>query len=121
LFISAGVDQMAKAAAVTDKGAFAFDSCNEARFKFNGVLGARIDANTEHWLLRAPQANPGMLEMFRVRDRQPVPNLVPWAGEFVGKYLISAIQALRMSVAILCAARPIQLEEDLPFAKSLAG
>lgn len=38
-----------------------------------------------------------MLEMFRVRDRTPRPSLVPWAGEFVGKYLISAIQALRMT------------------------
>ena len=28
---------------------------------------------------------------------EPTPNLVPWAGEFVGKYLISAIQALRMT------------------------
>ena len=28
---------------------------------------------------------------------KPAPQLVPWAGEFVGKYLISAIQALRMS------------------------
>ncbi len=35
--------------------------------------------------------------MFRRRDREPVPDLVPWAGEFVGKYLISAIQACRMS------------------------
>src|SRR5207245_2518711 len=51
----------------------------------------------ENWLLRSPQANPGMLEMFRMRDRQPAPQLVPWAGEFVGKYLISAVQALRMS------------------------
>ena len=38
-----------------------------------------------------------MLEMFAHRDREPVPKLVPWAGEFAGKYLISAIQALRMS------------------------
>jgi hypothetical protein len=82
---------------VADKGALALHSCAGARFQFGGVLGSRIDANVEAWLLRAPQANPGMLEMFRVRDRQPVPNLVPWAGEFVGKYLISAIQALRMS------------------------
>jgi DUF1680 family protein len=87
----------AKAAPVADKGALTFHSCDGARFHFGGMLGARIDANVAEWLLRAPQANPGMLEMFRVRDRQPVPNLVPWAGEFVGKYLISAIQALRMS------------------------
>ena len=74
----------------------AFDSLPQARFEFTGPVGERVHANLDNWLLRAPQANPGMLEMFRVRDRQPVPQPVPWAGEFVGKYLISAVQALRM-------------------------
>ena len=76
---------------------FVMESMPAARFEFSGPVGERVKANTDNWLLRAPQANPGMLEMFRVRDRQPVPQLVPWAGEFVGKYLISAIEALRMS------------------------
>lgn len=80
-----------------ERGVLAFDSSANATFRFGGVLGERIDANVDNWLLRAPAANPGMLEMFYVRDRKPAPNLVPWAGEFVGKYLISAIQALRMS------------------------
>jgi hypothetical protein len=83
------------AAAPTNR--LAFDSLPHARFEFTGPVGERIHANLDNWLLRTPQANPGMLEMFRVRDRQPVPQLVPWAGEFVGKYLISAVQALRMS------------------------
>jgi DUF1680 family protein len=69
----------------------------DARFKFGGIIGERVEANIDNWLLRAPIANPGMLEMFRVRDRQPAPSLVPWAGEFAGKYLISCVQALRMS------------------------
>ncbi len=73
------------------------DAFPQGRFEFGGVVGERIRANIDHWLLRAPQANPGMIEMFRLRDRQPVPQLVPWAGEFVGKYLISAIQALRLA------------------------
>ena len=60
-------------------------------------MGERVEANVEGWLIPAPEANPGMLEMFAQRDREPVPKLVPWAGEFAGKYLISAIQALRMS------------------------
>ncbi len=60
-------------------------------------MGERIQANLENWLLTAPDANPGMIEMFRIRDRKPKPELVPWAGEFVGKYLISAIQAMRMT------------------------
>ena len=80
-----------------ERGALRFDSQPAAQFRFTGPIGQRVHANVDNWLLRAPQSNPGMLEMFRVRDRQPVPQLVPWAGEFVGKYLISAVQALRMS------------------------
>jgi len=76
---------------------FVFHSLPEARFNFGGVIGERVEANVHQWLLCAPQANPGILEMFRVRDRKPVPQLVPWAGEFTGKYLISAVQALRMT------------------------
>ena len=78
-------------------GALACESITGARFQFSGVVGARVEANIDGWLLRAPGANPGMLEMFRGRDRQPVPKLVPWAGEFAGKYLISAVQAVRMT------------------------
>jgi len=90
----------ASAAAFTGASAqseLALDSIAGARFRFSGPIGERVQANVDEWLLRAPESNPGMLEMFRVRDRQPVPRLVPWAGELVGKYLISAIQALRMS------------------------
>ena len=78
-------------------GALVFDSDPHGRFEFQQFVGERIRANETNWLLRAPLANPGMLEMFRVRDRLPAPQLVPWAGEFVGKYLISAVQALRLS------------------------
>ena len=82
---------------IPERGKLEFNSLPHAHFKFAGPVGERVEANVDNWLLRAPQSNPGMLEMFRVRDRQPVPQLVPWAGEFVGKYLISAVQALRMT------------------------
>ena len=95
MFCFASASISISASAPTNR--LAFDSLPHARFEFTGPVGERIHANLDHWLLRAPQANPGMLEMFRVRDRQPEPQLVPWAGEFVGKYLISAVQALRMS------------------------
>ncbi len=68
-----------------------------AEYHFSGHVGNRIQRNVDGWLVRAPAANPGLLSMFRLRDRQPKPQIVPWAGEFVGKYLISAIQALRMT------------------------
>lgn len=78
-------------------GRFAFGKPFRPRFTFAGMMGERIEANINNWLLSAPIANPGMIEMFRLRDRKPQPELVDWAGEFVGKYLISAIQARRMT------------------------
>jgi len=89
--IGAGGKQAGKA-----MGRLACDRVRGAKFAFAGPMGRRVAVNVDNWLLRAPDANPGMLEMFRLRDRKPVPKLVPWAGEFVGKYLISAIQARRM-------------------------
>ncbi|KKT01590.1 MAG: hypothetical protein UV78_C0057G0002 [Parcubacteria group bacterium GW2011_GWA2_43_17] len=62
-----------------------------------GETGKRIDAILRNWILRAPKVNPGMIEMFRLRDRHPpYVNPTMWAGEFVGKYLISAIQFRHM-------------------------
>ncbi len=80
-----------------DRGTLLLDPVPDAQFRFGGEVGRRVEANLNHWLLRAPAANPGLLEMFRMRDRQPPPQLVPWAGEFAGKYLISAVQALRLT------------------------
>ncbi|HUW34473.1 MAG TPA: beta-L-arabinofuranosidase domain-containing protein [Planctomycetota bacterium] len=63
--------------------------------RFDGFVGSRLAAAVDHWLLPAPLANPAMLEMFRFRDRHPLRNMVPWAGEFAGKYLTSAVQVWR--------------------------
>jgi hypothetical protein len=60
------------------------------------MVEQRLAANLEQWLLVAPQANPAMLEIFRDRDRLPRRDLVPWAGEFAGKYLTSAVLAYRL-------------------------
>src|SRR3954454_9651152 len=68
-----------------------------ARFEFAGPVGERLTANLRNWLLVTPAANPAMLQMLRDRDRTPHRDLVPWAGEFAGKYLISGVQALRIS------------------------
>src|SRR5262245_42572298 len=62
------------------------------RFELSGIVGDYLRGVTRQWLLVAPDANPGMLEMFRDRDREPLRNLEPWAGEFAGKYLLGAVQ-----------------------------
>ena len=97
ILASCSLAMCALARSLPEAGVVQLDSLPHGRFRFTGPAGERVEANMGNWLLRAPQANPGIIEMFRVRDRQPAPQLVPWAGEFVGKYLISAIQALRMT------------------------
>ncbi len=63
-----------------------------------GPMGQRLDSIIRNWLIPAPDANPGMLEMMRLRDRHPpYENPVPWAGEFVGKYLTSCGLICRLS------------------------
>jgi uncharacterized protein len=75
----------------------AMEPDRSARYDLRGFVGERIVANQEHWLLTAPDSNPAMLQMLRDRDRKPVRDLVPWAGEFAGKYLTSAVQCYRLT------------------------
>ena len=69
----------------------------QTAYTFRGHLADYLTGVTEQWLKAAPSANPAMLEIFRDRDRQPLRDLVPWAGEFAGKYLTSAVQILRLT------------------------
>jgi len=97
LLTAASIHLEVAAAADSPAPRQAFEPRAATRLEFGGFVGERIEATVDQWLLRAPGANPGMLEMFRLRDREPAPQIVPWAGEFVGKYLISAIQTLPLS------------------------
>jgi len=73
------------------------DRIAKTRFELSGFAADYLRNISEQWLKVAPFANSGMLEMFRDRDRQPLRDLVPWAGEFAGKYLTGAVQVLRLT------------------------
>lgn len=66
-----------------------------SQIRLNGPIEHYLEAITNHWLKIAPVSNPAILEMFRDRDRRPLRDMVPWAGEFAGKYLTSAVQVWR--------------------------
>lgn len=68
-----------------------------AAFRLGGHVQNYLSGVTAQWLMVAPASNPAMLEMFRDRDRRPWRDMVPWAGEFAGKYLVSAVQVWRVT------------------------
>ena len=86
-------------AAVPAKEPFmpALDRAPGTRFEMGGAVREYVDAITAEWLLKMPGANPAILEMFADRDRKPYRDLLPWSGEFAGKYLTGAVQVLRLT------------------------
>lgn len=82
----------------------ALDRPTDLQFAPEGWIGDRLGASEANWLIPAPATNPGMVEMFAHRDdltfvNAPGDKRFPesWAGEFAGKYLISAVQSLRLT------------------------
>ncbi len=67
------------------------------QYALAGAAGDLLKAVTDQWLLVAPKANPAMLEMFTGQDNPPYRSLLPWSGEFAGKYLTSAVQVYRLT------------------------
>ena len=82
--------------AVANKTQPIFETPVNLDFDLQGFVGDRLRANLNQWELRAPRANPAMTQMFRDRDRKPGRNLLPWSGEFVGKYLCASILSYRI-------------------------
>jgi uncharacterized protein len=76
----------------------ALDPAQDAEFRLEGYLRERIDRVTRRYLGETPESSPAMLQVLRDRDKRPVRDpLVPWAGEFAGKYLTAAQLTWRLT------------------------
>ncbi len=62
-----------------------------------GPVGALLRGVTEHWLLGIRESQPAILDMLRAPDDQPHRDLLPWSGEFAGKYLTAATLVYRVT------------------------
>jgi uncharacterized protein len=67
------------------------------RYELHGIVEEYLAAITREWLLTMPERNPAILQMFADRDKQPPRDLLPWSGEFAGKYLTGAVLTLRLT------------------------
>ncbi|GMV91235.1 MAG: hypothetical protein AMXMBFR82_10130 [Candidatus Hydrogenedentota bacterium] len=81
-----------------DAVAPALNSIPAAQYNLQGYLRTRIDKAIQRYLLETPESSPAILQVFRDRDKTPVRDpLVPWAGEFAGKYLTCAQLTWRLT------------------------
>jgi DUF1680 family protein len=83
--------------AAPDKSPPALNPAPNLSLDLRGQIRSYTTAVTDNWLLRAPLDNPAMLDIFRDRDKQPYRNLLPWSGEFAGKYLTAGTQVLQLN------------------------
>jgi hypothetical protein len=75
----------------------ALGRADAVRYELRGIIEEYVAAVTREWLLKLPGTNPAILEMFADRDKQPPRDLLPWSGEFAGKYLTGAVLTLRLT------------------------
>lgn len=74
-----------------------FDRADNTTFAFNGYIQDYIMAVSSNWLKVAYQRNPAIIQMFADREKRPYRDLLPWSGEFAGKYLCGAVEILRLT------------------------
>ena len=65
--------------------------------KMDDKVGKLIDNITDNWLLTIRDTNPAILDMLRDADKAPQRHMLPWSGEFAGKYLTNAVQIYSMT------------------------
>ncbi|MDD4772909.1 MAG: glycoside hydrolase family 127 protein [Eubacteriales bacterium] len=66
--------------------------------KSNGRTVKLAEKITQNWLIGLRETNPAILDMFAERDMQPYRDLLPWSGEFAGKYITGAYFIYRMTL-----------------------
>jgi DUF1680 family protein len=81
-----------------DKKQPVLSPAREAALDLRGYLRTRIDKCIARYFLETPESSPAILQVLRDRDKTPVRDpLVPWAGEFAGKFLTGAQLTWRLT------------------------
>lgn len=63
-----------------------------------GITGQLAENLTRNWLIGLRETNPAILDMFRERDLLPYREMLPWLGEFAGKYITGAYYIYRLTL-----------------------
>lgn len=66
--------------------------------RLKGITGQLAENLTRNWLIGLRETNPSILDMFRERDLLPYREMLPWLGEFAGKYITGAYYIYRLTL-----------------------
>ena len=65
---------------------------------FSGQSGKLAHNIIRNWLVGLRESNPAIIDMFAEREMKPARELLPWSGEFAGKYITGAYYIYRMTL-----------------------
>ena len=65
--------------------------------KIAGQTGKLLDNIIDKWIIGLRETNPAIIDMFVDRDIKPYRELLPWSGEFAGKYITSAYYIYKLT------------------------
>jgi DUF1680 family protein len=69
----------------------------DAPLRLYDSIGDLARGISQSWLVGMEESNPAILDMFRTRDKKPYRDMLPWSGEFAGKYLTGAHYVWRLT------------------------
>lgn len=61
------------------------------------AVGRLVDNVIDNWLIGIRQSNPAILDMLKDPDQKPGRHLLPWSGEFAGKYVTCSVLLWRLT------------------------
>lgn len=72
-------------------------SINFNEIELTGQTGKLLNNIIYRWLIGIDESNPAIIDMFKARDIKPFREMLPWSGEFAGKYLTGAYYVYKLT------------------------
>ncbi len=70
---------------------------SKIHLQMHDAPGALIDNIIDNWLVGIRESNPAILDMLKYPDKLPNRRLLPWSGEFAGKYVTCSVLLYRLT------------------------
>lgn len=70
---------------------------SKIQLQMQDAVGKLTEGIIDSWLLGIRESNPAILDMLKYPDKKPSRRLLPWSGEFAGKYVTCSALLYRLT------------------------